>query len=60
MDVTRDSETECSKSERQRTYGTNYLFHRKENHGLGEWTCDCWGGGGGGWSGVAGELGVNR
>ena len=38
-------------------YGTNELFHRKENHGLREQTCGCQGGGG---SGVDWELGVNR
>ena len=50
MDETRDSNTEWSKSERERqipydiTYswnlihGTNEPFHRKENHGLGEQT----------------------
>ena len=37
---------------------TNEPFHRKENHGLGEQTCGFQGGGGG--SGVVGELGVNR
>ena len=26
-------------------YGTNEYFHRKENHGLGEQTCGCQGGG---------------
>ena len=36
----------------------NQLFHRKENHGLGEQTCGCQGGGGG--IGLDWELGVNR
>ena len=27
-------------------YSTNEPFHRKENHGLGEQTCGCQGGGG--------------
>ena len=35
---------------------TNEPFHRKENHGLGEQTCGCQGGG----SGVVGKLGVHR
>ena len=39
-------------------YGTKKPFHRKENHGLGEQTCGCQGGGGG--SGMDWELGVNR
>ena len=39
-------------------YITNELFHRKENHGLREQTCGCQGGGGD--SGMDGELGVNR
>ena len=39
-------------------YGTNEPFHRKENHGLGEETCGCQGGGGG--SGTDWEFGVNR
>ena len=39
------------------TYSTNEPFHRKENHGLGEQTCGCPGGGGG--SGRDWELGVN-
>ena len=30
----------------------------KENHGHGEQTCGCWGGGGG--SGIDWEIGVNR
>ena len=38
-------------------YGTNEPFHRKENHGLGEKTCGCQGGGGE--SGMGGVLGVN-
>ena len=38
-------------------YSTNKPFHRKENHGLGEETCGCLGGGGG--SGIDWELGVN-
>ena len=70
IDGTRDSHTEWSKSEREKQipydityirnliYGTNEPFHRKENHGLGEQTCGCQGGGGG--SGVYWELGVNR
>ena len=37
-------------------YGTNEPFHRKENHGLGEYTCGCQGGGGG--SGMDWELGL--
>ena len=36
-------------------YSTNEPFHRKENHGLGEQTCGCQGGGGG--SGIDRELG---
>ena len=39
-------------------FGTNEPFHRTENHGLGEQTCGCQGGGGG--SGMDGELEVNR
>ena len=39
-------------------YGTNEIFHRKENHGQGEQTCGCQGGGGG--SGMDSEFGVNR
>ena len=39
-------------------YGTKEPFHRKENHGLGEETCGCQGGGGG--SGMDWESGVNR
>ena len=39
------------------TYSTNEPFHRKENHGLGEETRGC--PGGGGESGRDGELGVN-
>jgi len=70
MDGTRDSHNEWSKSEGERQipyyityfwnliYGTNEPFHRKENHGHGEQTCDCRGGGGG--SRVDWELGVNR
>ena len=38
-------------------YGTKEPFHRKENHGLGEHTCGCQGGGGG--SGMDLELGIN-
>ena len=38
--------------------GTNEPFHRKENHGLGEQTCGCQGGGG--WSGMYEVLGDNR
>ena len=37
---------------------TNEAFHRKENHGLGEETCGCQGGGG--VSGMDRESGVNR
>ena len=70
MDGTGDSHTEWSKSERERLipygityiwnliYGTNELFHRKENHGLVEQTCSCQEGGSG--SGVDREFGVNR
>ena len=36
----------------------NEPFHRKENHGLGEQTCGCRGGGGG--SGMDWEFVVNR
>ena len=32
-------------------YGTNEPFHRKENNGLGEKTCDCPGGRGKEWEG---------
>ena len=39
-------------------YGTKEPFYRKENHGLGEETCGCQGGGVG--SGMDWELGVNR
>jgi len=39
-------------------YSTNEPFHRKENHGLGEQTCGCQGGGGG--SGRDWEFGVYR
>ena len=39
-------------------YGTNEPFQRKEIHGLGEQTCGCRGGGGG--SGMNGDIGVNR
>ena len=67
MDGTRDSQTKWSKSERERQicdityiwnliYGTNELFHRKENHGHGEQTCGCQGGG----SGMDWKFGVNR
>ena len=38
-------------------YNTNEPFHRRENHGLGEYTCGRLGGGGG--SGMDWELGVN-
>ena len=38
------------------TYSTNEPFHRKENHGLGEETCGCQGGG----NGMDWKLGVNR
>jgi len=53
MDETRDSHSKWNKSERERQisydityiwnlkYGTNEPFHRKENHGHGEQTCDC-------------------
>ena len=68
IDGTRDSRTEWNESERQIPYDITYIwnliydlnepFHRKEMHGLGEQTCGCQGGGGG--SGVDGELGVNR
>ena len=70
MNGTRDSHIKCSKSERERQipydiiyiwnliHGTNETFHRKENHGLGEQTYGFQGGGGG--SGVVGELGINR
>ena len=70
MDGTRDSHTRRSMSERERqipyyiTYiwnlihGTNEPCHRKENHGHGEQTRACPGGGGG--SGIDWELGVNR
>ena len=38
-------------------YSTNELFHRKENHGLGEQTCSCQGGGEGvGWTGNLGLI----
>ena len=36
-------------------YGTNEPFHQKENHGIGEHTCGCQGGGGG--SGMDWEFG---
>jgi len=39
-------------------YATNEHFHRKENHGHGEQTCDCQRGGGG--SGMDWESEVNR
>ena len=39
-------------------YGTNELFHRKENHGHGEQTCGSQGRGRG--NGVYWESGVNR
>ena len=70
MAGTRDSHTEWSKSERERQipndityiwnliYGTNEPFHRKENHGHGEQTCGCQGGGGG--SGMDWASGVDR
>ena len=35
-------------------YGTNETFHRKQNNGHGEQTCQ------GGWSGMDWEFGVNR
>ena len=38
-------------------YGTNEHFHRKENHGHGEQTCGCQGGGEGvGWTGNLGLI----
>ena len=57
-----------SKSERERQiphgiiyiwnliFGTNEPFHQKENHGNGEQTCGCQGGG----TGMDWEFGVNR
>ena len=40
--------------------GTNEPFHRKENHGLGEQTCGCQGGGEGvGWTGNLGLIDTN-
>ena len=39
-------------------YSTNELFHRNENHGHGEQSCGCQGGGRG--SGMDWEYGVNR
>ena len=39
-------------------YDPNEFFHRKENHGPGEQTCGCQGGGGG--SGREWELGINK
>ena len=68
MDGTRDSYTsEVSQKEKDKyhmvshiwnlRYGTNESFRRKENHGYGEQTCSCQGGGGGG---MEWELGVNR
>ena len=65
-----ETHTEWRKSERERQipydityiwnliYGPNEPFHRKENHGLGEQTCGCQGGGGG--NGRDWELVVNR
>ena len=64
---TRDSHTKWSQSEREEQipyditywnliYGTHEAFYRKETHGLGEQTCGCQGGGGG--SGMAGNLGL--
>jgi len=54
-DGTRDSHTEWTKKEKDKNhmishiwnliYGTNESFHSKENHGLGEQTCGCQGGG---------------
>ena len=41
-------------------YCTNEPFQRKENHGLGEQTCGCQGGGGGRGNGMDWESGVNR
>ena len=38
-------------------YGTNELFHRKENYGLGEHTFGCQGGGG--WIGNLGLIDAN-
>ena len=70
MDGARVSHTEWSKSEREKQipyaitdiwnliYGTNEPFHRKENHGLGEYIQGCLGGGGG--SRIIWVLGVNR
>ena len=41
-------------------YGTNESFHRKENHGLGEQTCGCHGGGEEvGWLGSLGLIDTN-
>ena len=41
-------------------YGTNEIFHRKENHGHGEQTCDCWRGGERvGWIGNWGLIDAN-
>ena len=66
MNGTRDSHTKWSKSERERQipydityiwnliYGANDSFYRKENHGHGEQTCGCQGGG----SGIDWEFGV--
>ena len=67
---TRDSHSEWSMSGRERQipydityffnliYVTHQPFHRKENHGLGEYACGCQSGRGG--SGMHWELGVNR
>ena len=67
MGGTRDTQTKWNKSEREREtpyditynwnliYNTNEHFHRKENHGLGEWTCGCQGGRGMDW-----ESGVDK
>ena len=68
MDGTRDSYQVKSERERQIPYdipyiwnlihGTNEPFHRKENHGHGEQTCGCQGGGREG--GMEREIRVNR
>jgi len=59
MDGTRDSHPKWSNSERETQipydityilnliYGTSEPFHRKENHGHGEESCGCQGGGSG-------------
>ena len=65
MDATRDFHTKKEKNKYHMIshiwnliYGTNETFHGKENHGHGEQTCGCQGGGGG--SGIDWEFGVNR